>query len=135
MEFTINSKQKKVELFYESAKEQAAIMEFISKWLTYKEENIKYQPTYRNDEIAWASNSTSRGMCDGLTGHAYADIATIGTIDTVGSIIGSNDVSNTVVINTADLVASDITSKYTHADLTASEDLPSGCIHVSAKSK
>lgn len=31
MDFTINSKQKKVELFYESAREQTAIMEFLSK--------------------------------------------------------------------------------------------------------
>ena len=31
-----------MELFYESEKEQAAIVEFISKWLTFKEESIKY---------------------------------------------------------------------------------------------
>lgn len=122
MEFTINSKQKKVELFYESTEEQAAIMEFISKWLTFKEEQFNYVPKYRENEIAWASNSTARGVCDGLTGHAYADVTeTFGTID---SIIKSNDVSNTIVFNAADL-----------SGLTASDDLPSGCIHVSAKSK
>lgn len=113
MEFTINSKQKKVKLFYESEKEQAAIMEFISKWLTFKEENIKYQPAYRTDEITWATNSTSRGICESLTGHTYADVTS--------AIIDKNDISNAITISCA--------------DLTASEDLPTGCIHVTAKSK
>ena len=116
MEFTINSKQKKVELFYESEKEQAAIMEFISKWLTFKEENIKYQPAYRTDEITWATNSTSRGICESLTGHTYADITS--------AVIDKNDISDAIVFNAADL-----------SGLTASEDLPTGCIHVTAKSK
>ena len=131
MEFTINSKQKKVQLFYESEKEQAAIMEFISKWLTFKEEELNYVPKYRENEIAWASNSTARGMCDGLTGHAYADIV---TIDTVGKIVDSNNVSNTITINAAD-VATLNKSVSNYAAITAVEDLPSGCIHVSAKSK
>ena len=113
MEFTINSKQKKVELFYESEKEQAAIMEFISKWLTFKEENVKYQPAYRTDEITWATNSTSRGICESLTGHTYADVT--------NAIIDKHDILNGITINCA--------------DLTASEDLPTGCIHVTAKSK
>ena len=112
MEFTINSKQKKVELFYESEKEQAAIMEFISKWLTFKEENIKYQPVYRTDEITWANNSTSRGICDSLTGHTYADVTS--------AVIDGTDISNTIKIDCA--------------DLKTLEDLPSNCIHVSAKS-
>ena len=116
MEFTINSKQKKVELFYESEKEQAAIMEFISKWLTFKEESIKYQPAYRTDEITWATNSTSRGICESLTGHTYADITS--------AVIDKNDISDAIVFNAADL-----------SGLTASEDLPTGCIHVTAKSK
>ena len=136
MEFTINSKQKKVELFYESEKEQAAIMEFISKWLTFKEEQLNYVPKYRENEIAWASNSTARGICDSLTGHTYADIATSGYIDTVGTIIDSNDISNTITINTADITKlNKSASNYVNADITASDDLPSGCIHVSAKSK
>lgn len=113
MEFTINSKQKKVELFYESEKEQAAIMEFISKWLTFKEEQLNYAPKYRENEIAWASNSTARGMCDDLTGHAYADVTS--------AVIDGKDISNTIKINCA--------------DLKTLEDLPSGCIHISAKSK
>ena len=134
MEFTINSKQKKVELFYESEKEQAAIVEFISKWLTFKEDNIGYKPTYRDNEIAWASNSTARGVYDSLTGHAYADIA---SIDAVGKIVDSNSVSNTITISTADVAALNKTaSNYTAInDITTVDDLPPGCIHVSAKSK
>ena len=90
-------------------------MEFISKWLTFKEENVKYQPAYRTDEITWASTSTSRGICDSLTGHTYTDVTS--------AIIDKNDISNAIIFNAADL-----------SGLTASEDLPSGCIHVSAKS-
>ena len=115
MDFTINSKQKKVELFYETAKEQAAIMEFLSKWLTFKEENTK-QPVYRNDEIAWASNSTSRGICENLTERIYTN-----TTDITSAVIDGKDISNTITIE--------------RADLKTLEDLPSGCIHVSAKSK
>ena len=88
-------------------------MEFISKWLTFKEESIKYQPAYRTDEITWATNSTSRGICESLTGHTYADVTS--------AVIDGKDISNTLIINCADLAAS--------------EDLPTGCIHVSAKSK
>ena len=91
-------------------------MEFISKWLTFKEESIKYQPAYRTDEITWATNSTSRGICESLTGHTYADITS--------AVIDKNDISDAIVFNAADL-----------SGLTASEDLPTGCIHVTAKSK
>ena len=116
MDFTINSKQKKVELFYESAREQAAIIEFLSKWLTFKEEKTKNQPVYRSDEIAWASNSTSRGVCENLTDHIYTN-----STDITSAIIDGKDISNTITIE--------------RADLKTLEDLPSGCIHVSAKSK
>lgn len=116
MDFTINSKQKKVELFYETAKEQAAIMEFLSKWLTFKEENTKYQPVYRNDEIAWASNSTSRGICENLTEYIHTNAT-----DITSTVIDGKDISNTITIE--------------RADLKTLEDLPSECIHVSAKSK
>ena len=116
MEFTINSKQKKVELFYESEKEQAAIMDFISKWLTFKEDKINWQPNYRESEIAWASNSASRSVSDSLTGHAYANVTnTLGTINAVGSAIKVDDTID--------------------SRITVSEDIPSNCIHVSAKSR
>ena len=100
-----------MELFYESEKEQAAIMEFISKWPTFKEEQLDYIPKYRENEIAWASNSTARGMCESLNGYTYADVTS--------AVIDEKDVSNTITINCADLKVS---------------DLPPNCIHVSAKS-
>ena len=94
-------------------------MEFISKWLTFKEEQLNYTPKYRENEIAWASNSTARGIYNNLTGNTYADITgTFGAIDSI------NDVSNSITLKTDDL-----------GSLTVSDDLPSGCIHVSAKSK
>lgn len=111
MDFTINSKQKKVELFYESAKEQAAIMEFISNWLTFKEEMIKYQPAYQNNEITWATKSAAHEVLNGT--------CSTNVLDTVS---GRSETINTNKV--ADLIS-----------LTNSADLPSGCIHVSAKSK
>ena len=90
-------------------------MEFLSKWLTFKEENAK-QPVYRNDEIAWTSNSTSRGICENLTDRIYTN-----TTDITSAVIDGKDISNTITIE--------------RADLKTLEDLPSECIHVSAKSK
>ena len=98
MDFTINSKQKKVELFYETAKEQAAIMEFLSKWLTFKEESTK-QPVYRNDEIAWTNNFISRGIYENLTGYIYTNAT-----DTTNAVIDGKDIiSNTITTNCANL--------------------------------
>ena len=94
-------------------------MEFISKWLTFKEDKINWQPNYRESEIAWASNSTARGIYNNLTGNTYADIT--GTFGTIDSVISPND---SITLKTDDL-----------GGLTVSDDLPSGCIHVSAKSK
>ena len=90
-------------------------MEFLSKWLTFKEESTK-QPVYRNDEIVWTSNSTSCGVCENLTDHIYTN-----STDITSAIIDGKDISNTITIE--------------RADLKNLEDLPSGCIHVSAKSK
>lgn len=91
-------------------------MEFLSKWLTFKEENIKYQPVYRNDEITWTSNSTSCGICENLAEHIYTN-----STDITSAIIDGKDISNTITIE--------------RADLKTLEDLPSECIHASAKSK
>ena len=38
MDFILNSKTKKVEIFYENAVEQQAILSFMSQYLTYKED-------------------------------------------------------------------------------------------------
>ena len=56
MEFTINSKQKKVELFYETQEEQKAILDFINKWMSFKTET-DHASVYH--DIAWANISGS----------------------------------------------------------------------------
>lgn len=62
MEFTINSKQKKVELFYETQEEQRAILDFINKWMSFKTvtditDNASIY--IKQPDIAWASISGS----------------------------------------------------------------------------
>lgn len=56
MEFTINSKQKKVELFYETQEEQQAILDFINKWMSFK--TVTDHASVYHD-IAWANISGS----------------------------------------------------------------------------
>lgn len=58
MDFILNSKTKKVEIFYNSAIEQQAILEFLSKHLTYKEDNISHEVYINNPGITWTSNTT-----------------------------------------------------------------------------
>lgn len=58
MDFILNSKTKKVEIFYNSAAEQQAILEFLSKHLTYKEEHISHEVYINNPGIAWTSSTT-----------------------------------------------------------------------------
>lgn len=55
MDFILNSRTKKVEIFYESAAEQQAVLDFVSKYLTYKED--KTTPSiYINDPgISWTN--------------------------------------------------------------------------------
>lgn len=55
MDFILNSKTKKVEIFYENAAEQQAILNFMSQYLTYKED--KTTPNiYTNDPgISWTN--------------------------------------------------------------------------------
>ena len=58
MDFILNSKTKKVEIFYNSAFEQQAILEFLSKHLTYREDNTSHEVYINNPGITWASNTT-----------------------------------------------------------------------------
>ena len=85
-------------------------MEFLSKWLTFKEEKTK--KVY--DKYGMAENS--RGVCENLTDHIYTN-----STDITSAVIDGKDTSNTITIE--------------RADLKTLEDLPSECIHVSAKSK
>ena len=59
MDFILNSKTKKVEIFYENAAEQQAILEFMSHYLTYREDRTSPN-TYINDPgISWTSAVSS----------------------------------------------------------------------------
>lgn len=58
MDFILNSKTKKVEIFYNSAFEQQAILEFLSKHLTYREDNTSHEVYINNPGITWTSNTT-----------------------------------------------------------------------------
>ena len=56
MEFILNSRSKKVEIFYESVEEQQAILNLISKHLTYKEDNTPREIYINNNPgITWAA--------------------------------------------------------------------------------
>lgn len=46
MDFIFNSRQKKVEIFYESKKEQDALIDFLHNWVTYNQGSEK--PIYIN---------------------------------------------------------------------------------------
>lgn len=55
MDFILNSRAKKVEIFYENAAEQQAILNFMSQYLTYKEDKTTPN-TYINDSgISWTN--------------------------------------------------------------------------------
>lgn len=57
MDFIFNSRQKKVEIFYNSEKEQLALIDFLEKWVTYREDSVD-KPVYINgpsDGIRWTN--------------------------------------------------------------------------------
>ena len=55
MEFILNSRSKKVEIFYESLEEQQAILNLISKHLTYKEDNTPREVYINSPGISWTN--------------------------------------------------------------------------------
>lgn len=57
MDFIFNSRSRKVELFYESAEEQQAILEFISKYLIYREDKASGDICINNPGITWTSST------------------------------------------------------------------------------
>ena len=55
MEFIFNSRQRKVEVFYNNASEQQALFEFLSQWMTYKEDKSS---TICDDKgITWTTSN------------------------------------------------------------------------------
>lgn len=55
MDFILNSRSKKVEIFYETAAEQQAILNFMSQYLTYKEDKTSPNIYINTPEISWAN--------------------------------------------------------------------------------
>lgn len=57
MDFILNSKTKKVEIFYENTAEQQAILEFMSRHLTYREDKTSPNIYVHNPGIGWDTAS------------------------------------------------------------------------------
>ena len=57
MDFIFNSKSRKVEIFYESAEEQQAVLEFVSRFLTYRENKAFGDIYINNPGISWTSST------------------------------------------------------------------------------
>lgn len=55
MDFILNSKTKKVEIFYENAAEQQAILNFMSQYLTYKEDKTTPNIYINDPGISWTA--------------------------------------------------------------------------------
>ena len=59
MDFIFNSRSRKVEIFYESAEEQQAILEFVSRFLIYREDKASSDIYINNPGISWTSYTTN----------------------------------------------------------------------------
>ena len=59
MDFILNSKTKKVEIFYENATEQQTILAFMSQYLTYKEDKTTSNIYINDPGISWANTAVS----------------------------------------------------------------------------
>ena len=59
MDFILNSKTKKVEIFYENAAEQQAILEFMSRYLTYKEDKTTPNIYIHDSGISWTNAAST----------------------------------------------------------------------------
>ena len=57
MDFIFNTKSRKVEIFYESAEEQQAILEFVSRYLIYREDKASGDIWINNPGITWTSST------------------------------------------------------------------------------
>lgn len=58
MDFIFNSRQKKVEIFYDNETEQKALFEFLSKHIKFKTGGIPDNVYINSPEISWATTAT-----------------------------------------------------------------------------
>lgn len=74
MEFIFNSKQKKIELFYESKEELEAIIQLVQKHLSYKDTIVQ-----KNNSITLGPDWSSINVvpCDTITLEKYPNVNTV----------------------------------------------------------
>lgn len=98
MDFVLNSKKKIVEISYNSAEEQTAILQFIQDHISYRADKTDWNPNYNPlTGITWATNSTisnSKSTAD-------TDIATI-TLQDYTSDLRSAIATNAAKVDTVD---------------------------------
>ena len=77
MDFIFNSRQKKVEIFYESKREQDALISFLNNWVTYNQGNES--PIHISaPDISWSiANNPYTVTCNNGTVSTVACPATI----------------------------------------------------------
>lgn len=85
MDFIFNSRQKKVEVFYNSEKEQLALIDFLEKWVTYKEDSTD-KSVYINgpstsDGIRWTNMIGSTDSYTISTTNSPLSITTLNDYD------------------------------------------------------
>ena len=92
MDFIFNSRQKKVEVFYDNEVEQKALFEFLGKHMKFKTGGIPTDDVYLNaPEISWATINTQP---------AY-------TISATNNLSGAVTLNNNAMSTTADLPVTD----------------------------
>ena len=85
MDFIFNSRQKKVEVFYENEAEQVALFEFLGKYMTFKTGGVPEHNIYINDPgISW-TNVVSTTPC------------TISATDSLSGTVTLNNGSNSTI--------------------------------------
>ena len=108
MEFIFNSRQKKVEIFYDNEAEQKALFEFLGKHMKFKTGGIPTDNTFINvPEINWATINTQPpytiSTTDNLSGTITLNNNAVSTIDTTSI---EKAVSNSINLNPREAVAS-----------------------------
>lgn len=101
MEFIFNSRQKKVEVFYNNAKEQQALFEFLSQWITYKED--KSSVICDDKCITWTTSSipytlTNNNASDHITIN-YDDMLVPNNISLNQNVTLNNGSASTIDTN------------------------------------
>ena len=86
MDFIFNSRQKKVEIFYDNETEQKALFEFLGKHMKFKTGGIPDNVYINGPEISWTTINTQPpytiSVTDDLSGTIAVNNNTVSTIDT-----------------------------------------------------